>query len=86
MEISLESTQIRLFLKIGNAETVSQNIDKETKKKQNKNTFHFIKTVYSNGGLCDNKWHTLKILREGARLVMQVDDDDSATGTLTKKK
>ena len=36
--------------------------------------------MYSNEGLCDNKWHTLKILREGSRLILQVDNDEPATG------
>lgn len=61
MEISLENTQIRLYLKIGSAET----------------------TMYSNEGLCDNKWHTIKILREGSKLILQVDNDEPATGMLT---
>lgn len=37
--------------------------------------------MFSNDGLCDDKWHTIKIVREGARLILQVDNGEPATGT-----
>lgn len=36
--------------------------------------------MYSKEGLADNKWHTIKVLREGARLILQIDNDEPATG------
>ncbi|RMZ95079.1 neurexin-1a-like isoform X4, partial [Brachionus plicatilis] len=29
--------------------------------------------------LCDNEWHTVKISREGNRVILQVDNDEPAT-------
>jgi hypothetical protein len=36
--------------------------------------------MFSNEGLCDNNWHTIKVLREGPRLILQVDNDEPVTG------
>lgn len=36
--------------------------------------------MFSNEALCDDKWHTIKVLREGTRLILQVDNDEPATG------
>jgi hypothetical protein len=39
-----------------------------------------LKSLFSSEGLCDNKWHTIKILRESNRIILQVDNDEPATG------
>lgn len=36
--------------------------------------------MFSNEGLCDNNWHTIKVLREGPRLILQIDNDEPVTG------
>ena len=42
---------------------------------------YFLKTIYSmSENLNDNNWHTMKILREGTRLILQVDNEDPVTG------
>ncbi len=36
--------------------------------------------MFSNEGLCDDSWHTIKVLREGPRLILQIDNDEPVTG------
>ena len=31
----------------------------------------------------DNQWHTIKILREGLRIIFQVDNNEPSTGMYT---
>jgi hypothetical protein len=60
MEVSIENTQVKLFIRIGNSET----------------------TLRSSKGLNDNCWHTIKILREGPRIILQVNNDEAITGRI----
>ncbi len=65
MQISIDNSQIKLYVKIGNSETI----------------------LYSKEGMNDNRWHTIKVLREGLRLIFQVDFNEPSTGkTLLNKK
>jgi hypothetical protein len=44
---------------------------------------HFIlllQTMFSSEDLCDDEWHTVKLMREGPRVVLQVDNDVPTTG------
>ena len=34
----------------------------------------------SNGGLNDDKWHTVKVTREASRIMLQVDRNEPAIG------
>lgn len=34
----------------------------------------------SNEGFTDGKWHTIRVIRESARLTLEVDNDEPATG------
>lgn len=60
MELTLENSQVKLFIKIGASETI----------------------LYSRQGMNDNQWHTVKILREGHRIIFQVDSHEPSTGMI----
>ena len=38
----------------------------------------------SNEGMCDNNWHTIKVMREGPRIILQIDNDMPSTGKYKK--
>jgi hypothetical protein len=40
--------------------------------------------MHSNEGMCDNNWHTTKILREGPKVILQIDNDSPSTGIFFK--
>jgi hypothetical protein len=63
MELTLENSQVKLFIKIGTSETI----------------------LFSRQGMNDNQWHTIKVLREGHRIIFQVDSHESSTGIYLKK-
>ena len=43
--------------------------------------------MISNGdGFCDNEWHMIKIVREGTRVILQVDNDEPATSNSSNAK
>ena len=86
MEITLENSQIKLYLKIGDSETVRILIFL---------IFDccftifslflfliFKKILFSKERMNDNQWHTIKIMREGIRLIFQVDINEPSTGIL----
>jgi hypothetical protein len=85
MEISLENSLIKLFIRIGNSEAVRILIVFIFENFFNKRLIYFhltqLKTMVSSEGFNDGKWHTIKVIREGARLILQVDYDEPATGS-----